>query len=97
MGAATSAAPRPSGCVGLALARAETEDPLTGVAHGPSRPEQPWLGQERTPAANSVAAVEGSWVSSISKHPTIVTVAGDDGEGEFVLQPAPSSPRAAIG
>jgi len=27
----------------------------------------------------------------MSEHPAIVTVAGDDGEGEFVLQPAPSS------
>ena len=81
---------RAVGRVGLALARAETEDSLTGMAYGPSRPPQPWSGQESTPAANCVAAAEGSWVSSVSEHPAIVTVAGDDGEGEFVLQPAPS-------
>jgi len=49
---------------------------------------QPSTGQQSAPAANWVAAVKGSWVSSIGEHPAIVTGVGDDGEGEFVLQPA---------
>ena len=79
--------PRP---VSLRAPLADPHPPDAGVAHGARHPPQPRCGQHNMPAANSVAAVGGSWNSGIPKHtPSLPVIRQPSaGEGEFALPPA---------